>query len=202
MVSSSTDRSESRRTSLNDTDSSSMNSAANPTLLNPQHADDNSLSDLSGSVYSQSGRESPSNTGIPASPSRSSEPLSPLLPPARPKRFESLLQKQRYKMSLDQFKNSVSMGLEEKLQRDVENPHRYQHRLVKLCGDLVNHTHYPNRAVQVQELLQHVKHPDNFKTTKRRTALHHAVRTRRGRDSVDVVELLISAGANVNIFDR
>ena len=95
------------------------------------------------------------------------------------------------------------MNKQEADQRDVEaaiitSDH---HELTRLCGDLVNHSHHSKKAPSVQLLLPRILDVDAFKTTKRRTALHHAVRTRHGCDAVDVVELLLNAGADPNYMD-
>ncbi|GMI38711.1 hypothetical protein TrCOL_g8616 [Triparma columacea] len=95
------------------------------------------------------------------------------------------------------------MTKQESDQREIELEiiSRDHHELVRLCGELVNHSHKSQRGPSVQLLIPKILDVDAFKTTKRRTALHHAVRTRRGSDAVDVVELLLNAGANPNFLD-
>ncbi|GMI06700.1 hypothetical protein TrRE_jg6413 [Triparma retinervis] len=95
------------------------------------------------------------------------------------------------------------MTKQESVQREIESKviTRDHHELIRLCDKLGNHSQYSKRAPSIQLLLPKILDVDSFKTTKRRTALHHAVRTRRGSDAVDVVELLLNAGADPNYLD-
>lgn len=99
------------------------------------------------------------------------------------------------------------MRAEEEVQKFVETEvvSSSHHKLTRLCGLLVNHSHYPVRSPEIAALLsQHppvIRNVDLYKTVKKRTALHHVVRTRIGTDAVDVAELLISSGADTNLRD-
>ncbi|GMH76223.1 hypothetical protein TrST_g9490 [Triparma strigata] len=137
----------------------------------------------------------------------SEETLAKREKPARPTRWNNLLEKNFYEEELRLWEETCNMRAEEEVQKFVETEvvSSSHHKLTRLCGLLVNHSHYPVRSPEIAALLsQHppvIRNVDLYKTVKKRTALHHVVRTRIGTDAVDVAELLISSGADTNLRD-
>jgi len=161
------------------------------------------------SVELDANAESNTEPGLDVKLKEKNTPEFQLIPPSKPPRFSNLLERQNYSDKRQIYIANKFFYEEEVRSVNFERERQgsVSHALFLACGSFpagkrpLPKKRMPLVASLLSEVLKYNNSPDSVKCSKKRTALHHAIRGRCGDDSVGVIGALLEGGSEVDLVD-